>query len=120
MYFEEEKITIKDIDKVISELKNIKRPDADNEGASANAPDFYNFLSADNKKIVDNTLTIVNSYIRNDDGTPNNSAITQMNKRGYPTSLHEGQYSENGELVGQVTIQTDNEDDSEISLDVSD
>lgn len=72
------------------------------------------------KKIVDNTLIVVNSYIRNDDGTPNKRAITQMNKRGYSTSLHEGQYSENGELVGRVTIQIDSEDDSEISLDVSD
>ena len=40
-----------------------------------------------------------------------------MNKKGYETSLSEGQYSESGELVGQVTIQTDNEDnDYEISL----
>lgn len=50
MYFEEEKTTIKDIDKAMGELKNIKRPDADNEGDSANAPDFYDYLSEDNKK----------------------------------------------------------------------
>lgn len=120
MYFKEKKATIKDIDIAMGKLKNIKRPDADNEGDSANAPDFYNFLSTDNKKIVENTLNIVNSYIKNDDGTPNKRAITQMNKRGYSTSLHQGQYSENGELVGKVTIQTDNEDDPEISLDLND
>jgi len=120
MYFEEKKTTIKDIDKVISELKNIERPDADNEGDSVNSPNFYNYLSSDDKKIVDNTLSVINNYIRNSDGTPNKRAITQMKKRGYSTSLHEGQYSENGELVGQVTIKTDNKDDDTISLDLSD
>lgn len=119
MYFEE-KTTIKDIDKVMSKFKSIKRPDADNEGDSANAPDFYNYLSEEDKNIVDNSLSAINNYIRNSDGSPNKRAITQMNKRGYSTSLHEGQYSENGELVGRVTIQTDNEDASEISLDISD
>jgi hypothetical protein len=119
MYFEE-KTTIKDIDKVMGEFKNIKRPDADNEGDSANAPDFFDYLSSDDKKIVENTLNVVNNYIRNSDGSPNKRAITQMNQRGYSTSLHEGQYSENGELAGQVTIQTDNEDDDTISLDLSD
>lgn len=118
--YSKEKITIKDVDKAIDKLKNIKRPDADNEGDSVNAPEFYNYLSKDDKEIVDNTADVINSYIRNNDGSPNNRAITEMNKRGYSTSLHEGQYSENGKLVGQVTIQTDNEDDSEISLDVSD
>ena len=120
MYFEEEKTTIKDVDTVMNKLKTIKRPDADNERDSANAPDFYNYLSEDDKNIVDNALNIVYNYVRNSDGNPNKRAITQMNKRGYSTSLHEGQYSENGELVGQVTIKTNNEDDSEISLDISD
>ncbi len=120
MYFEEEKTTIKDVDTVMNKLKTIKRPDADNEGDSVNAPDFYNYLSEDDKNIVDNALNIVYNYVRNSDGNANKRAITQMNKRGYSTSLYEGQYSENGELVGQVTIKTNNEDDSEISLDISD
>ncbi|MEA1914763.1 MAG: hypothetical protein U9N30_05555 [Campylobacterota bacterium] len=117
----EKTTTIKDVVRVMDEFKNIKRPDADNEGDAANAPDFYNFLSDDDQKIVDNTLSVVNSYIRNSDGSPNEKAITQMNKSGYSTSLYEGQYSENGELVGQVKIQTNNnEDDDIISLDLSD
>jgi hypothetical protein len=120
MYFEEKKTTIKDIDNVISKLKNIKRPDADNEGDSVNAPDFYNYLSENDKSIVDNALSVVNNYVRNSDGNPNKRAIAQMNKKGYSTSLHKGQYSENGKLVGQVTIKTNNEDNSEISLDISD
>jgi len=43
-----------------------------------------------------------------------------MNKRGYSTSLHIGQYSENEELIGSTTIPTEQDDDEQISLDISD
>ncbi len=116
MNFGEKKSTIKDVDKVIDEFKNVKRPDMDNEGDSANDPDFYNYLSESDKKIVDDTTETIKNYIKNDDGSPNKRAITLMNKRGYKTTLHIGQYSENEELVGSVEIKTDNKDDEDDDL----
>lgn len=118
MYDEKQKITIEMVDKVIENFKSIIRPEGDNEGEAANAPEFYNNLSENDKKIVDITEDIIKKYIMNDDGSPNKRAITKMNKRGYSTSLYIGQYSENNELVGKLTIPTDN-DDGKISLDLS-
>ncbi len=121
MIFEEKKTTIKDVDKAIDELKKVKRPDMDNEGDSANDPDFYNYLSNDDKKIVNNATDTINNYTRDSNGNPNKRAITQMNKRGYSTSLNIGQNSENEELVGSVEIQIENDDDDDtISLNISD
>lgn len=123
--FDNDRPTIQDVDDALSELKKVKRPYGDNEGDSANSPGFYNNLSDEDKKIVDNAEEIVSEYVRDSNGNPNNRAIGLMNKRGYSTSLHVGQYSENEELVGSVSIQTDNDDgdengDNEVSLNIGD
>jgi len=96
-------------------LKDIERPDGDNEGDPINSPNVYNYLSPEDQELVDNAEKILYAYVRksgNSGDEPNKRAITELEKRDYPTSLNIDQYDQT-RLVGQIEV-------GDWSLDLSD
>lgn len=98
--------TIKDVVAALEPLKNVVRPDGDNEGDPINLPDIYNNLSSNDQALVDQAEEVTREYMRKpgDEGdVPNSRSITELNKNGYPASLQTDQYDPY-KLVGGVEI----------------
>lgn len=96
-------------------LKNIPRPEGDNEGDPINSPDVYNSLTPENQERVDYAEEITREYLRKpgDEGDePNKRSITELKKAGFPAYLQPDQY-DRFKLVGGVEV-------GEWGLDVSD
>lgn len=99
--------TIKDVVTTLEPLKNIVRPDGDNEGVPINSPDIYNKLSSNDKALVKQAENAAREYMRKagDMGNePNARSITELNKKGYHSSLQTDQYNPD-RLVGFVEIE---------------
>lgn len=98
--------TIKDVVATLELLKNIVRPDGDNEGIPINSPDIYNKLSSKDKALVEQAVEITHEYTRKagDKGDePNTRSITELNRKGYQSTLQTDQYNPS-RLVGFVEI----------------
>ncbi|WP_178372355.1 hypothetical protein [Pollutimonas bauzanensis] len=97
-------------------LKNIARPEGDNEGEPINSPNVYPLLTPEDQDLVDDAERIAKEYLRRpgDHGDePNARAITELRKAGFNTSLNPDQYDQDI-LVGEVEIS------DEVVLDVGD
>lgn len=106
MFSDYQPITSKDAAEALEALKDIKRPDGDNEGDSINSPSVYNYLSPGDQELVDSAGKILYAYVRKpgDEGDkPNKRAITELKKRGYSASLNTDQYDQD-RLVGHVEV----------------
>ena len=86
------KISIKNVRQALDDIKDIERPDGDNEGYSINSPAVYNYLSFDDQEKVDKVVEIISDYVRQSDGQPNNRAITELKKNGFQAYLNQDQY----------------------------
>lgn len=98
--------SITDVVEALDALKNIERPDGDNEGDPINSQSVYGHLSPEQQELVDNAERVASDYLRKqgDEGKePNNRAITELKKHGYEASLNADQY-EHDRLVGHVKV----------------
>jgi len=98
--------TITDVLAALEPLREIKRPEGDNEGEAINSPEVYNSLSSKDRANVDHAEEVVREYVRkpgNDGDEPNKRAITELNKKGIPATLNADQYDPY-KLVGRVDI----------------
>jgi hypothetical protein len=98
--------TIKDVLAALEPLKDIERPEGDNEGEAINSPDVYNSLSSKDRSLVDHAEEVAREYMRkpgHEGLEPNKRAITELNKKGYSAALNVDQYDPY-KLVGRVDI----------------
>ena len=98
--------TIKDVIAALEPLKNIVRPEGDNEGAPINSPEIYNNLLSNDQTLVDHAEEVTRKYMRKagDEGdVPNIRSITELNKKDYPASLNTDQ-NDPYRLVGGVEV----------------
>ncbi len=108
--------TKKDVIAALKALKNIERPDGDNEGDAINSDTVYPYLSPQQQELVDHAETVTKEYVRklgNEGDEPNNRSLTELSRAGYTANLNTDQYDPD-RLVGSVTVC------NEWKLDVSD
>ena len=82
------------------EIKNVQIPKGDFDGVPLN---HIPGLSQQDQELVDNLTEQLRNYTRKDYLTPNNAAITRLNKRGFITSLSTRQDNPMS-LAGRVQI----------------
>ena len=107
--------TKEEVVSALEALKDIPRPEGDNEGDPINSPGVYNSLTPENQECVDHAEEITSEYLRKpgDEGEePNNRSITELKKAGFPSFLQRDQ-DDPYKLVGGVEV-------GEWKLDVSD
>jgi hypothetical protein len=98
--------TINEVVNALIPLSNIARPDGDNENDSINDDSVFNFLSDKEQGLIDEAQRLVRDYVitvSNSRCVPNQRAITELNHKGFATSLSSDQYDPN-RLVGAVQI----------------
>lgn len=107
-------ISIEDVRHALKDVENIERPDTDNEGDPLNSPSVYNCLSNEDQNKVDHAVEVLNGYVRNSAGEPNNRSLTTLNKNGFPAHFNQDQYDPY-RYVGRVSVGEWNIDVSDLS-----
>ena len=108
-------ITIQDVVATLTPLKDIPRPEGDNEGQAINSPAIFERLSPEHQALVSQAEDTVSNYVRkpSDMGEEaNRRSLTELNKHGFQANLNRDQYDPT-RLVGSVTV-------DEWKLDLSD
>lgn len=96
----------KEVVAALEALRNIERPEGDNEGDPINSPSVYPYLSPQDQAKVDHAKEVANEYIRKpgDEGDePNKRALTELSKSGFSAYLGPDQYDPY-RLVGGVKV----------------
>ncbi|MGM0952262.1 MAG: hypothetical protein ACQEW7_04705 [Pseudomonadota bacterium] len=107
-----------DINEVVAaleSLRDIRRPDGDNEGDPINSTSVYGQLSRELQERVDEVERLVSEYLL-PGGEPQTNALYELRARGYEADLGPGQY-EPDRTVGGVKVGEWTLDLSEPSLD---
>lgn len=96
----------KEVVAALEALRDIERPEGDNEGDPINSSSVYPFLSPQDQAKVDHAEQVANEYMRRpgDEGDePNKRALTELSKAGFPAYLGPDQYDPY-RLVGVVKV----------------
>lgn len=96
----------KDVVTALEALRNIERPEGDNDGDPINSRSVYPYLSAPDQAKVDHAEQVTKEYVRKlgDEGDePNRRSLTELSKAGFPAYLGPDQYDPY-RLVGDVKV----------------
>lgn len=96
----------KDVVTALEALRNIERPEGDNDGDPINSSSVYPYLSAPDQAKVDHAEQVTKEYVRKlgDEGDePNRRSLTELRKVGLPACLGPDQYDPY-RLVGNVQV----------------
>mgnify|MGYP000134319671 CR=1 FL=1 len=96
----------KDVVTALEALRNIERPEGDNEGDPINSPSVYPSLSPQDQAKVDHAEEVAKEYVRKpgDEGDePNKRSLTELDKAGLPAYIGPDQYDPY-RLVGDVQV----------------
>tara|TARA_R110001583_G_scaffold42556_16_gene135431 strand:- start:786 stop:1130 length:345 start_codon:yes stop_codon:yes gene_type:complete len=98
---------IDDVIEALESLKEIRRPDGDNEGDPINSTPVYGRLSSKQQERVNEVEQLVSEYLL-PEGTPQAKALAELNARGYEADLGPDQYEPDltvgGVKVGDWTL----------------
>lgn len=96
----------KEVVAALEALRDIERPQGDNEGDSINSSSVYPYLSPEDQAKVDHAEQVTKEYVRKlgDEGDePNKRSLTELKKAGIHAYLGPDQYDPY-RLVGDVKV----------------
>jgi len=120
--------SLQEVLEALDALKEIQRPEGDNEGAPINSPEVYDYLSSEDQSLVDEAEKLASSFTRAfnkyDEEVASNTNLGRLKRAGYDANLGPDQY-EPMNLAGRVIIppkldEEGNETGEEWELNISD